>query len=110
MISLYNPHAALPVLNHIPSTSYQKTMIFTTFAIALLFAARTAIAQNQTRDGCPKDNYACIDVINSSQCIEQLVIEKLAPATKEALAKCVEYEGTATSMPGAAKVRSRVII
>jgi hypothetical protein len=102
----------MPILNNIPSTSYQRIMIFTTFAIALLpfFAARAAFAQNQTRDGCPKDDYACIDVINSSQCIEQLVIEKLAPATKEALAKCVEYEGTATNIPGAAKVRSRVMV
>jgi hypothetical protein len=87
-------------------------MIFPTFAIALLpfFAARNAIAQNQTRDGCPKDDYACIDVINSSQCIEQLVIEELAPATKEALAECVEYEGATTNMLGAAKVRSRVMM
>jgi hypothetical protein len=85
-------------------------MIFTTSALALLFAARTSVAQNQTRDGCPKDDYACIDVINSSQCIEQLVIEKLAPVTKEALARCVEYEGTATKMPGAAKVRTRVMM
>jgi hypothetical protein len=85
--------------------------MFPIFASLLLsFAARTVIAQNQTLDGCPKDDYACIDVINSSQCIEQLVIEKLAPATKEALVKCVEYEGTATNMPGAAKVRSRVMM
>lgn len=81
-------------------------MIFTTVALSLLFATGTVIAQNQTRDGCPKDEYACLDVMNSSQCIEQLVIEKLAPATKEALAKCVEYEGTVTKIPGASKVRS----
>ncbi|KAF2261787.1 hypothetical protein CC78DRAFT_469461 [Lojkania enalia] len=42
--------------------------------------------------------------MNSSQCIEQLIIEKLAPATKEALVQCVEYEGTATNLPGATKV------
>lgn len=82
-------------------------MILTKAAFALLLAAPTVSAQNQTRDGCPKDEYACIDVMNSSQCIEQLVIEKLAPATKEALAKCVEYEGTVTKMPGASKVRSK---
>jgi hypothetical protein len=34
------------------------------------------------------------------------VIEKLAPATREALAKCVDYEGTVTKISGAAKVRS----
>jgi hypothetical protein len=80
--------------------------MFLPLALALLpFLAATA--QNATRDACPKEDYACIDVTNSSQCIEQLVIEKLAPATKEALVRCVEYEGTATNMPGAAKVRLR---
>ncbi|KAF2682153.1 hypothetical protein K458DRAFT_420096 [Lentithecium fluviatile CBS 122367] len=54
-------------------------------------------------DGCPKDEYACLDVMNASQCIEQLIIEKQAPATKEALVKCVETEGTATTLPGATK-------
>jgi hypothetical protein len=57
------------------------------------------------QDQCPKSEYACLDVINSSQCIEQLVLEKQAPATKEALIKCVEYEGTVTTLPGATKVR-----
>jgi hypothetical protein len=55
-------------------------------------------------DKCPKGDYACIDIMNSSQCIEQLIIEKLAPATKEALIKCVEYEGVASTLPGASKV------
>lgn len=80
-------------------------MIWRTFILPLLFATPTVIAQNQTRDGCPKDEYACLDVINSSQCLEQLVIEKLAPATPEALANCVEYEGTVTRIPGGTKVR-----
>lgn len=75
--------------------------------ISISFTAITVNTQNQTRDGCPKDEYACLDVINSSQCLEQLVIEKLAPATKEALSKCVEYKGTVTKIPGAAKVRSK---
>ena len=35
------------------------------------------------------------------------MIEKLAPATPEALAKCVEYEGTVTKIAGASKVRSK---
>jgi hypothetical protein len=82
-------------------------MYFRTLALSLLFAGVNVLAQNTTRDACPKHEYACLDVINSSQCIEQLVIEKLAPATREALAKCVEYEGTVTKMPGAAKVRSQ---
>ncbi|KAF1993054.1 hypothetical protein P154DRAFT_105314 [Amniculicola lignicola CBS 123094] len=74
------------------------------FKIALLIAyfALTTTA-SQAPDECPKDEFACIDVMNSSQCIEQLVIEKLSPATRENLIKCVEYEGTATNLPGATK-------
>ena len=72
------------------------TNIFTLF-LALL-SVRAA------EDGCPKGEYACLDVINASQCIEQLVIEKQRPATKENLVKCVEHEGTATTLPGAVKV------
>lgn len=60
------------------------------------------------QDKCPKNEYACLDVINSSQCIEQLIIERLAPVTKEALVKCVEYEGTVTNLPGATKVSLRM--
>jgi hypothetical protein len=63
-------------------------------------------ASESVEDKCPKDEYACHDVMNSSQCIEQLIIEKLAPATKENLIKCVEYEGTVTDLPGATKVGS----
>lgn len=62
----------------------------------------------QKVDECPKDEYACHDIMNSSQCIEQLIIEKLAPATREALIKCVEYEGTVTNLPGATKVSIRI--
>lgn len=83
-------------------------MIFTPLTLlTLLLTATPTLAQTAPHDACPKDEYACIDVMNSSQCIEQLVIEKLAPATKEALAQCVEYVGTVTNMPGASKVRAR---
>lgn len=91
------------VSNIITSNSFIMRVKF--IILSLLFTASATKAQNQTRDGCPKDEYACLDVINSSQCLEQLVIEKLAPPTKEALAKCVEYEGTVTRIPGASKVR-----
>ena len=74
-----------------------------THLLALCFAL-ISVSTQEVKDGCPKDEYACIDVINSSQCIEQLIIEKLANATREALVKCVEYEGTATTIPGAQKV------
>lgn len=67
--------------------------------IALLGAQALVI-----EDGCPKDEYACIDVINSSQCIEQLAVEHLRPLTKASLAACVEYEGVVSDLPGGTKV------
>lgn len=45
-----------------------------------------------------------MDVINSSQCIEQLVIEKRGTLSKEALEACVVYEGMASDVVGAVKV------
>ncbi|KAH7120795.1 hypothetical protein B0J11DRAFT_49066 [Dendryphion nanum] len=55
------------------------------------------------QDKCPKNEFACLDVMNGSQCIEQIIIEKLRPLTKESLAKCVEHEGTATNYPASTK-------
>ncbi|KAF2194022.1 hypothetical protein K469DRAFT_548037 [Zopfia rhizophila CBS 207.26] len=71
--------------------------------LALCFAL-VGVNTQAVQDKCPKTEYACLDVINSSQCIEQLVIEHLAPVTKDAMVKCVEYEGSATNLPGATKV------
>lgn len=71
--------------------------------LALCFAL-VGVNTQTVQDKCPKNDYACLDVINSSQCLEQLVIEHLSPVTKESMVKCVEYEGTATNMPGASKV------
>lgn len=62
------------------------------------------VSAQEVQDGCPKDELACHDIMNSSQCIEQLVIEELSPLTEEAMVKCVEHEGTASNLPGAAKV------
>ncbi|KAK3324511.1 hypothetical protein B0T19DRAFT_231586 [Cercophora scortea] len=53
---------------------------------------------------CPLSDLACHDVIDSSQCIEQLVLEHNAPITKAALVKCVEYDGAASKLPGATKL------
>ncbi|KAK3312194.1 hypothetical protein B0H66DRAFT_608471 [Apodospora peruviana] len=61
-----------------------------------------AIAQT-LKDECPKDEIACLDIINSSQCIEQVILENRPPLTKDNLLKCVEYEGVASNLPGAAK-------
>jgi hypothetical protein len=69
-----------------------------------LFFALAGVSAQESQDKCPKNEYACLDVINSSQCIEQLVIEHLRPLTKEAMVKCVEYEGVSSNLPGATKV------
>jgi hypothetical protein len=71
--------------------------------LSLCFAL-VGVNTQTVQDGCPKNEYACLDVINSSQCIEELVIEHDSPLTKDAMVKCVEYNGTATNLPGATKV------
>lgn len=68
--------------------------------VALFILVATVAAQ----DLCPKDEYACLDTINSSQCLAQLVIQQMSPLTKENMVKCVETEGVASSLPGAQKV------
>jgi hypothetical protein len=71
------------------------------FGLCLVLARVTG---QTTQDGCPKNEIACLDVINSSQCIEQLVIEHQANLTKDAMVKCVTFEGDASKLPGATKV------
>ncbi|KAF2441693.1 hypothetical protein P171DRAFT_488140 [Karstenula rhodostoma CBS 690.94] len=73
--------------------------LFLALVVALFSLAATATAQ----DLCPKDEYACLDIINSSQCLAQLVIQPTSPPTKENMIKCVETEGVASSLPGAQK-------
>ena len=51
-------------------------------------------------DKCPKDEYACLDVINSSLCLSQ----NAARNDTSAMVKCVEYEGAASDLPGKTKV------
>lgn len=77
------------------------------FTVELLVLCLTllGVSAQEEKDQCPKGEYACLDVINSSQCIEQLVVERLAPPTQEAMVKCVETEGSASDLPGATKVR-----
>jgi hypothetical protein len=53
-------------------------------------------------DQCPHTELACHDIMNSSQCIAQVALNE--PVSKEAMIKCVEHEGTASTLPGAAKV------
>jgi hypothetical protein len=70
-------------------------------ALCLWFTGANA---QEVEDGCPKDELACHDIINSSQCIAQLVVDQLSPPTKNAMVKCVEFEGTVSNLPGATKV------
>jgi hypothetical protein len=70
-----------------------------------LLALTTLLFLAAAQDPCPKDDYACLDIINSSQCLEQVIIEKLSPLTKENMIKCVDTEGVASSLHGAQKVR-----
>ena len=53
---------------------------------------------------CPDTDLACHDIMNSSQCIAQVALNAQGPVSKEAMIKCVEYEGTASNLPGAVKV------
>ncbi|EAQ87404.1 predicted protein [Chaetomium globosum CBS 148.51] len=41
--------------------------------------------------------------MNSSQCIAQVALNAQGPVSKEAMIKCVEYEGTASNLPGVVK-------
>jgi len=66
-----------------------------------LFLAKLTV-NAQTVDGCPKNEHACLDVINSSYCLQ---LNAGAEATAEVLAQCVSYDGAASSLPGATKVR-----
>jgi len=79
-------------------------LILKLLCLALLGMTVSVTAQTVVVDGCPKNELACHDIMNSSQCIEQLILENSAPLTKENLVKCVEHEGTASTLPGGTKV------
>lgn len=71
--------------------------------LALCFALTGVNAQ--VKDGCPKNEIACLDIINSSQCIEQLIFDHATNITKDGLIQCVVTPGISSSdLPGATKV------
>ncbi|KAK4163746.1 hypothetical protein QBC43DRAFT_354195 [Cladorrhinum sp. PSN259] len=76
-------------------------MRLTTVTLSVCFAL-VASAQDAKQDPCPTTELACHDIMNSSQCIANVVDNKAANP-KEALIQCVEHEGTASTLPGAAK-------
>ena len=59
---------------------------------------------NALIDECPKDEIACHDLLNGSQCIAEVVLQSTQEPTKEALLKCIVHEGTASNLPGEVKV------
>lgn len=78
-----------------------------------LFALAVGVVgvRAQVKDGCPKGVIACLDIINSSQCIEQIVIEHQQNVTRDNMINCVVSPGVSSSdLPGAQKVRDRTII
>ncbi|KAK4213400.1 hypothetical protein QBC37DRAFT_400589 [Rhypophila decipiens] len=78
-------------------------MYTTKLNLGLLFALVAIVNAQAAVDKCPKDEIACLDIINSSQCIANVIIDGRPPLTKANLAMCVEHEGTASSLPGAEK-------
>ncbi|KAK5654886.1 hypothetical protein OQA88_6924 [Cercophora sp. LCS_1] len=79
------------------------------FAIRLLALCLALVGVNaQAAEKCSAKDLACHDIMNSSQCIAQVVDNK-ARLTKEALIKCVEHEGTASPLSGAAKLMITIL-
>jgi len=58
---------------------------------------------------CDTKDYACHDVMNSSQCLAQLIYDKNAKVTKEALIKCLDTEGSASPLSAATRVSQGLI-
>jgi len=75
-----------------------------TYEMGLVIALVTLVNGQTLVDNCPKDEIACLDIINGSQCLAQTVIDGRPQLTKANLIKCIEHEGTASNLPGAEKV------
>ncbi|KAH7313169.1 hypothetical protein BKA65DRAFT_517459 [Rhexocercosporidium sp. MPI-PUGE-AT-0058] len=78
-------------------------MYFPIYVLTLTFLAISHAQETSLQDGCPKGSLECMDVINSSQCIEQIVIEKRGTLSKKALEACVVYEGMSSEVAGSVK-------
>lgn len=77
-------------------------MRFEPHFLALYFAFLGINAQNGTVvDKCPKNDYACTDVINSSLCLSQ---GAAANASASMMAACVQYDVGASNLPGGVNV------
>jgi len=74
------------------------------FELLALVLAVAGVAAEEPHSKCDTKDFACHDVMNSSQCLAQLIYDKNAKTTREALIKCVDTEGSASSLPGATRV------
>ena len=72
-------------------------------ALCLALTGANAQAANP-QSKCDTRDYACHDVINSSQCIAGIAMDKKNPPTREAMAKCLDTEGSSSPLSGAARV------
>ncbi|KAF1975939.1 hypothetical protein BU23DRAFT_551952 [Bimuria novae-zelandiae CBS 107.79] len=80
-------------------TSHKPTMPTLLAIISFLLTLTLAASQ----DLCPKNEYACLDIINSSQCLAPLVLQKTSPLTNENMIKCINYEGVVSNLAPAEK-------
>lgn len=85
---------------HLPNPSHENMLLLLASLGSLVTLAVAAV-----QDACPKDEYACLDIINSSQCLAQVAIQKTPPLTRENMIKCIDYEGVASTLSPAQKVR-----
>ncbi|KAI1762803.1 hypothetical protein GGR53DRAFT_500106 [Hypoxylon sp. FL1150] len=73
-----------------------------TISLRVLYFAFAFANAQATERSCPTEELACHDIMNSSQCIAQQILGQASPS-KDALLKCLEYEGVASPLPPAIK-------
>ncbi|KAI0157966.1 hypothetical protein GGR52DRAFT_564689 [Hypoxylon sp. FL1284] len=69
-----------------------------TASLRLLWLVFACANAQTTPLSCPTEELACHDIMNSSQCIAQSILGQASPS-KDALLKCLEYEGAASDLP-----------
>lgn len=94
-----------PIFEAILENEEQNSPTMRFINLLALYIALVGMNVQAEEDKCPKKEYACFDVINSSLCLSQTA----ARGTKEEMAKCVELVGGASNLTGAAKVSLRSV-
>jgi hypothetical protein len=62
-----------------------------------------ALVGVQAEEKCPTTEYACHDVIDSSRCLMETLLNP-GGGNATTIAQCVEYAGSMSDLPGATKV------